>query len=165
MLRWMPMLVPTFRSSYPTSAPHFHELRKVMGTSKLMTSSAAFHLKFLNGVNRLWCRNFKWAALAVAMFAFGPAFAADMPEAGYGKVPRYVITAPVAEESDLLFTPSEAFPRVHLPPYTPVLLGSSTLPGYYGSNHSYDYQGPYYGGPNINYRFQLPYACGVLGYC
>jgi hypothetical protein len=45
------------------------------------------------------------------------------------------------------------------------VLGSATLPGYYGSTHSYDYQGPYYGGPNINYRFQLPYACGVTGYC
>jgi hypothetical protein len=108
--------------------------------------------------------------LAAMIFAFGPVNAADMPEAGkrvyvYGKAPRHGRTAPVEKDSDLLFTPSEAFPEVHLPPHTPVLLGSATLPGYYGSTHSYDYQGPYYGGPNINYRFQLPYACGVLGYC
>ncbi|MGB6239204.1 MAG: hypothetical protein WBG16_17875 [Bradyrhizobium sp.] len=106
--------------------------------------------------------------LAATMFAFGLAHAADMPDSGkviYGKAPRHGRTVPVAEESDLLFTPSEAFPEIHLPPHTPILLGSSTLPGYYGSAHSYDYQGPYYGGPNINYRFQLPYACGVLGYC
>jgi hypothetical protein len=106
--------------------------------------------------------------LTAAIFGFSPALAADMPVSGkvlYGKVPRHGRAAPVAEESDLLFTPSEAFPEVHLPPHTPILLGSSTLPGYYGSNHSYDYQGPYYGGSNINYRFQLPYACGVLGYC
>jgi hypothetical protein len=108
--------------------------------------------------------------LTAAIFAFSPALAADMPGSGarvyvYGKAPRHGQTAHVEEESDLLFTPSEAFPEIHLPPHAPLLLGSATLPGYYGSSHSYDYQGPYYGGPNINYRFQLPYACGVLGYC
>ena len=104
--------------------------------------------------------------LTAAVFALGPALAADMPGT---RVPVYKkAPAPgnhVEEESDLLFTPSEAFPEIHFPPRTPILLGSATLPGYYGSTHSYDYQGPYYGGPNINYRFQLPYACGVLGYC
>jgi hypothetical protein len=112
----------------------------------------------------------RWMLLiTAAMFAIGPTLAADMPGTGdrivvYKKAPvrgTYV----VEEESDLLFTPSEALPEIHFPPRTPILLGSSTLPGYYGSNHSYEYQGPYYGGPNINYRFQLPYACGVLGYC
>lgn len=107
----------------------------------------------------------RWISLfAAAALAIGAASAADLP-AGYGKAPRHGRIAPVEKESDLLFTPSEAFPVVHFPPHTPVLLGSSTLPGYYGSNHSYDYQGPYYGGENINYRFRLPYACGVLGYC
>jgi hypothetical protein len=48
---------------------------------------------------------------------------------------------------------------------TPLLPGSATLPGYYGSNHSYDYQGPYYGGPNPGIWNRLPYACGVYGYC
>ena len=101
---------------------------------------------------------------AAAAFVAGPAVAADMPD-GYGKAPRHGRIAPVEKDSDLLFTPSEAFPRIHFPPHTPVLLGSATLPGYYGSAHSYEYQGPYYGGENINYRFRLPYACGVLGYC
>src|ERR1700733_6016891 len=106
--------------------------------------------------------------LTAVIFAFSPVLAADMPDSGarvYNKPPGRGRTAHVEEESDLLFTPSEAFPEIHLPPRTPILLGSATLPGYYGSTHSYDYQGPYYGGPNINYRFQLPYACGVLGYC
>jgi hypothetical protein len=30
-----------------------------MGTSKLIVSSAAFYLKFLNWICRLWRRNFK----------------------------------------------------------------------------------------------------------
>jgi hypothetical protein len=104
--------------------------------------------------------------LAAAMLTLSRAIAADMPSTRvpiYGKAPSQ--RGEVKEDSDLLFTPSEAFPVVRLPPHTPVLLGSATLPGYYGSTHSYDYQGPYYGGPNINYRFQLPYACGVVGYC
>jgi hypothetical protein len=46
---------------------------------------------------------------------------------------------------------------------TPLLPGSSTLPGYYGTNHSYSYDGPYYGSPSFWNR--LPYACGVYGYC
>src|ERR1700729_1890151 len=73
--------------------------------------------------------------LTAAIFAFSPAVAADMPDAGarvyvYGKAPRHGRTAHVEEESDLLFTPSEAFPEVHFPPRTPILLGSATLPGY-----------------------------------
>src|SRR4029077_19038399 len=62
----LPGLVPTFRSSCYTSAPTFHELRKVMGTSKLMILVPLFHLKFLIGICRLWRRNFKWAALVVS---------------------------------------------------------------------------------------------------
>jgi hypothetical protein len=51
-------------------------------------------------------------------------------------------------------------------PTTPILPGSSTLPGYYGRAFDYDYQGAYYGGgPYPSYFFRLPYACGVLGYC
>jgi hypothetical protein len=45
----------------------------------------------------------------------------------------------------------------------PLLPGSSTLPGYYGTSHSYSYDGPYYGSPTFWNR--LPYACGVYGYC
>jgi hypothetical protein len=48
----------------------------------------------------------------------------------------------------------------------PLLPGSSTLPGYYGTNHSYSYDGAYYGGPSYGpYWNRLPYACGVYGYC
>ena len=69
-------------------------------------------------------------------------------------------------ESEVLFTPAYA-DVPYIPPLigTPLLPGSSTLPGYYGSPYSYDYQGPYYGGPYVNYWDRLPYACGVYGYC
>src|SRR5690348_9690240 len=51
-------------------------------------------------------------------------------------------------------------------PSTPILPGSSTLPGYYGRAFDYYYQGPYYGGgPYPTYFWRLPYACGVYGYC
>jgi hypothetical protein len=69
-------------------------------------------------------------------------------------------------EPEVLFTP--AYPAVpYIAPWigTPLLPGSSTLPGYYGSPYSYDYQGPYYGGPYVDYWDRLPYACGVYGYC
>ena len=47
----------------------------------------------------------------------------------------------------------------------PLLPGSATLPGYYGTSHSYSYDGPYYGGRYEPYWNRLPYACGVYGYC
>ena len=51
-------------------------------------------------------------------------------------------------------------------PSTPFLLGSTTLPGYYGRAFDYDYQGPYYGGGGyVPYQLREPYACGVTGYC
>jgi hypothetical protein len=50
-------------------------------------------------------------------------------------------------------------------PGTPLLPGSTTIPGYYGRAFDYDYQGPYYGGPYVSYWWRLPYACGVYGYC
>ena len=52
---------------------------------------------------------------------------------------------------------------------TPLLLGSNTLPGYYGRPFDYYYQGAYYGGPYGNgywtYFVREPYTCGVTGYC
>jgi hypothetical protein len=71
------------------------------------------------------------------------------------------------EDPDVLFTPVGVIPfapRVH---GVPILPGSSTLPGYYGTSHSYSYDGPYYGGPYDGgpYWNRLPYACGVYGYC
>jgi hypothetical protein len=109
-----------------------------------------------------------------ASFAVGSAAAADLPDthdrsgaAVYRKAPPpYGRRANAEEESDILFTPSDgSIPYVRFPPRTPLLPGSATLPGYYGSTHSYDYQGPYYGGPYLGYWNRLPYACGVYGYC
>jgi hypothetical protein len=105
----------------------------------------------------------------VAVFAVGSAVAADLPDHGanvYRKAPPPYGRRAHVEEPDLLFTPSDdRIPDVRFPPHTPLLPGLATLPGYYGSNHSYDYQGPYYGGPNLGYWNRLPYACGVYGYC
>ena len=57
-------------------------------------------------------------------------------------------------------------PALISPPTTPLLAGSSTLPGYYGRPFDYYYQGAYYGGgPYPSYFWRLPYACGVYGYC
>src|SRR5262245_34368449 len=76
--------------------------------------------------------------------------------------------APVVVETDesLLITPAYG-PGGYLAnlPGTPILPGSTTIPGYYGRPFSYDYQGPYYGGPYESYYWRLPYACGVYGYC
>jgi cytochrome c553 len=63
-------LVPSFRSSCATLAPTFHELRKVMGTSKVEVPVPLSHLKFLDGICRLLRRNFKWLVLAFASLAF-----------------------------------------------------------------------------------------------
>jgi hypothetical protein len=62
--------------------------------------------------------------------------------------------------------PQDDAALITMPPTTPILPGSSTLPGYYGRAFDYYYQGPYYGGgPYPSYFWRLPYACGVYGYC
>ena len=72
----------------------------------------------------------------------------------------------VYETPELLYAPDYAdVPYIRPWIGTPLLPGSSTLPGYYGSTYSHDYQGPYYGGPYVGYWDRLPYACGVYGYC
>ena len=104
---------------------------------------------------------------AAALSLVGPAAAADFPRGAvvYGNPPPvYAPPAYIAPESDLLFTPDERFPYIRIPPPTPLLPGSSALPGYYGSHFSYEYH-PYYGGPNLSYWYRLPCACGVYGYC
>jgi hypothetical protein len=108
--------------------------------------------------------------LLVTVLVAGTAAAADLPDGSGATVyrkapPRHGRVAHVEEESDVLFTPSDADPYIRFPSRTPLLPGSATLPGYYGSNHSYEYQGPYYGGPSLSYWYRLPYACGVYGYC
>lgn len=79
---------------------------------------------------------------------------------------RYREPVVVATDEGLLITPAYG-PGGYLEnlPGTPILPGSSTIPGYYGRAFSYDYQGPYYGGPYEGYFWRLPYACGVYGYC
>jgi hypothetical protein len=69
-------------------------------------------------------------------------------------------------DQDLLITPAYG-PGGYVAnlPGTPILPGSTTIPGYYGRAFDYDYQGPYYGGPYVGYFWRLPYACGVYGYC
>src|SRR5439155_20688519 len=70
------------------------------------------------------------------------------------------------EDPDVLFTPVGVVPYAPRVYGTPLLPGSSTLPGYYGTSHSYSYDGAYYGGPSYGpYWNRLPYACGVYGYC
>jgi hypothetical protein len=134
----------------------------------------------------------RWAMLFVFTVATtGAAFGSDIPAAPHvryqarAKLPaglprahykyRTTVTygAPVPPpvyvegDPDVLFTP--ALPYIPIGPLVfdrPLLPGYSPLPGYYGSSHSYDYQGPYYGGPGIvSYWDRLPYACGVYGYC
>jgi hypothetical protein len=84
-----------------------------------------------------------------------------------GAAPLYVRrgrTVVVEEESlDLPFISGGIKPYAPRIFGTPLLPGSSTLPGYYGTSHSYAYDGPYYGSPS--YWNRLPYACGVYGYC
>ncbi|MFG3593527.1 hypothetical protein [Bradyrhizobium sp. RDI18] len=69
------------------------------------------------------------------------------------------------DEPEVLIKPVGVMPYVPLVRGTPLLPGSSTLPGYYGTSHSYSYDGPYYGGSYTPYWARLPYACGVYGYC
>ena len=78
----------------------------------------------------------------------------------------YGRTVVVETDPDVLITPAYG-PGEYLAnlPGTPLLPGSSTVPGYYGRAWSYDYQGSYYGGPQVDYFWRLPYACGVYGYC
>ena len=71
----------------------------------------------------------------------------------------------IEEETEVLFSPLNPAPYAPRLFGTPLLPGSSTLPGYYGTSHSYSYDGPYYGGPYTPYWDRLPYACGVYGYC
>jgi hypothetical protein len=94
---------------------------------------------------------------------------AGLPRPHYKYKTTITYGAPVApppvyadRDPDVLFTPVVPYVAVV---HAPLLPGSSTLPGYYGSTYSYDYQGPYYGGPYVSYWDRLPYACGVYGYC
>ena len=69
----------------------------------------------------------------------------------------------VVEEPEVF--PQNALPYIPVVRGEPLLPGSTALPGYYGTPHSYSYTGPYYGGAYVHYWDRLPYACGVYGYC
>src|ERR1700742_601319 len=103
----------------------------------------------------------RWTVpMVVAAVTAGFACAADLPDGSSATVrrkapPPYGRPVQVEKDPDVLFTPV-------IPPLTPVMPGSATLPGYYGSIHSYDDQGPYYGGTSFWNR--LPYAFGGFGY-
>ena len=87
---------------------------------------------------------------------------------GAPEVNRRVYAQPAYayETPELLISPGYAEVPYIAPWFgAPLLPGSSTLPGYYGSSYSYGYQGPYYGGAYVPYWDRLPYACGVYGYC
>ena len=83
----------------------------------------------------------------------------------YERRGRQVVVVAEEPDPDVLFTPVGVVPFAPLVNGTPWLPGSRTLPGYYGTDHSYSYDGPYYGGPYEPYWNRLPYACGVYGYC
>ena len=127
--------------------------------------------------------------IAVAAVAGTSAFAADNPVQPKRKVsnaarqlppglprphykyrttvaPAYKAPVVIDADPDALITPAYG-PGSYVEnlPGTPLLPGSSTIPGYYGRAFSYDYQGPYYGGPYTDYYWRLPYACGIYGYC
>src|SRR5258708_16099900 len=125
--------------------------------------------------------------MAAAVFA-GTASAADGPQRGayraasqlppglprahykyrttVAPAARYGRAVVVERDPDLLITPAYG-PGGYIDnlPGTPLLPGSSTIPGYYGRAFDYDYEGPYYGCPYVGYWNRLPYACGVYGYC
>ena len=87
-----------------------------------------------------------------------------------GAAPLYVrrgrqLVVVAEDEPEVLIKPVGVMPYIPLVRGTPLLPGSSTLPGYYGTSHSYSYDGPYYGGTYTPYWDRLPYACGVYGYC
>ncbi len=94
-----------------------------------------------------------------------PAATAAAPQPQYVRRGRQLVVVE-EEDPDVLFTPTGVVPYAPRVFGTPVLPGSSTLPGYYGTGHSYSYDGAYYGGPQYGpYWARLPYACGVFGYC
>jgi hypothetical protein len=125
----------------------------------------------------------RWLLAApMVLLAFDAAFGADQKAVPHAKRhtrvmlppglprPHYdyrttVIYAPAAPAPVYVEDP----PLLTPPPTTPILPGSSTLPGYYGRPFDYYYQGAYYGdygSPGYeSYFFRLPYACGVYGYC
>jgi hypothetical protein len=87
-------------------------------------------------------------------------------DAPYSSRRAYARPYEAFETPELMFTPVYAeVPYVTPWVGAPLLPGYATLPGYYGSAYSDEYQDPYDGGPYVGYWDRLPYACGVYGYC
>jgi hypothetical protein len=110
----------------------------------------------------------RWTmVILLASVAIQPAMAADQAAPRHRTHRAATALAPPADDpSERLFTPTDTIVRTIRPFFSgPLLPGKSGLPGIYGSNHSYEYQGPYYGGEYTSYWNRLPYACGVYGYC
>jgi len=112
----------------------------------------------------------RWMLPALAaMLTLSSALAADLPATPKRRAavpPQEAPQVYVETDPDALISPAYGIGSyIRNLPGTPLLPGSSTLPGYYGRPWSYDYQGPYYGGPQVGYFWRLPYACGVYGYC
>ncbi|HLG84246.1 MAG TPA: hypothetical protein VKY22_24830 [Bradyrhizobium sp.] len=116
----------------------------------------------------------------LAIAAIGPCFAADQIATPHvrrearGALPPGLPRVHYKARTTVVYQPApppvvvvENDPDVLISvPSTPILPGSSTLPGYYGRAFDYHYQGPYYGDNSYpSYFFRLPYACGVTGYC
>jgi hypothetical protein len=120
----------------------------------------------------------RWMILVCALLAVTGAHAADqlVPKSATQRAQRQLpagLPRPTYKaRTTVVYSPPppviiEPDPDVLISiPSTPLLPGSSTLPGYYGRAFDYDYQGPYYGGGGyVPYFFREPYACGVTGYC
>ncbi|MET4211659.1 hypothetical protein [Bradyrhizobium sp. LA2.1] len=112
----------------------------------------------------------RWMVPALAaMLTVSAAVGADLPATARRRAavpPQDPPQVYVETDPDALISPAYGIGSyIRNLPGTPLLPGSSTLPGYYGRPWSYDYQGPYYGGPQVGYFWRLPYACGVYGYC
>lgn len=106
----------------------------------------------------------RWALPVLLTIATtGMAQGADLPAFHRRYAPAPQVYGPVPPPPPPVYVED---PPLISPPTTPILPGSSTLPGYYGRPFDYYYQGAYYGGgPYPGYFFRLPYACGVYGYC
>jgi cytochrome c len=78
-------LVPTFRSSRALAAILFRELQKVMGTSKFMVLVPLFDLKSPIGACRLQRRDFKSAALMIAVTSIAAAQGARAQDVAAGE--------------------------------------------------------------------------------
>ena len=116
----------------------------------------------------------RWTILCLAaLFATGDALGADQAppvrrgaRAAAGKLRPGLPRAHYDNSSTIVADQRDSDMLISIPT-TPLLAGSSSLPGYYGRAFSYDYQGAYYGGSSsyVPYFFRMPYACGVIGYC